>query len=54
MKNGIQAEFSGGVLYCNNQVEVRRNSAGRIHLEGSLSQDYYKVRKLLYEQYAII
>lgn len=54
MKNGIQAEFSGGVLYCNNQVEVRRSEAGRIHLEGTLSEDYYKVRRLLYDQYAII
>ncbi|CAG2100502.1 unnamed protein product [Medioppia subpectinata] len=54
MKSGIQAEFSGGVLYCNNQVEVRRSEFGRIHLEGTLSDDYYKVRKILYEQYAII
>ena len=54
MKNGIQAEFSGGVLHCNNQVAVRRTEAGRIHLEGTLSDDYYKVRDLLYEQYAII
>ena len=54
MKNGINAEFSGGVLYCNNQVEVRRSEAGRIHLEGTLSDDYYKVRQLLYSQYAII
>ncbi|XP_054168698.1 cleavage and polyadenylation specificity factor subunit 2-like [Oppia nitens] len=54
MKNGIQAEFSGGVLYCNNQVEVRRSEFGRIHLEGTLSDDYYKVRKLLYQQYAVI
>lgn len=54
MKSGIQAEFSGGVLYCNNQVAVRRNEVGRIHLEGTISEDYYRVRELLYQQYAII
>ncbi|RWS18002.1 cleavage and polyadenylation specificity factor subunit 2-like protein [Dinothrombium tinctorium] len=54
MKNGVQAEFSGGVLYCNNQVAVRRNETGRIHLEGTLCEDYFKVRELLYQQYAVV
>lgn len=54
MKNGVQAEFAGGVLYCNNTVAVRRNEAGRIDLEGCFSEDYYKVRDILYQQYAII
>ncbi|RWS25149.1 cleavage and polyadenylation specificity factor subunit 2-like protein [Leptotrombidium deliense] len=54
MKSGVQAEFSGGVLYCNNQVAVRRNETGRIHLEGTLCDDYFKVRDLLYQQYAIV
>jgi len=54
IRNGIQAEFYGGVLHCNNLVAVRRNEAGRIHLEGTLCDDYFKVRELLYEQYAII
>ncbi|XP_022244623.1 cleavage and polyadenylation specificity factor subunit 2-like isoform X2 [Limulus polyphemus] len=54
LRNGIQAEFSGGVLYCNSVVAIRKNEAGRINLEGCLCEDYYKVRDLLYEQYAII
>lgn len=27
---------------------------GKVTIEGCLSEDYYKVRELLYEQYAII
>lgn len=54
VKNGIQAEFHGGVLYINDKVCVRRNEAGRINLEGTICKDYFKVRQLLYDQYAII
>lgn len=55
MRAGVQAEFSAGVLYCNNgMLAVRRNEAGRINLEGCLCDDYYKIRELLYEQYAIV
>lgn len=54
LKNGIQAEFHGGVLYVNQKVCLRRNESGRINLEGTLCDDYFKVRKLLYSQMAII
>lgn len=55
MKNNIPSEFSGGVLWCcNGTVAVRRNETGRVTLEGCLSEEYYKVRELLYEQYAIV
>lgn len=54
LNNGIQAEFSGGVLYCNDKVTVRRKETGKIHLEGTLSDDYFKVRDLLYKQYIMI
>ncbi|OTF77047.1 hypothetical protein BLA29_003105 [Euroglyphus maynei] len=54
MKHDIQAEFSGGVLLCNGQVEVKRTESGRIHLEGTVSNDYFKIRQLLYDQYAIL
>lgn len=53
LNNGLQAEFSGGVLYCNDKVTVRRRETGRIHLEGTLCDDYFKVRELLYEQYVM-
>uniref|UniRef100_A0A6G1SDR1 Cleavage and polyadenylation specificity factor subunit 2 n=1 Tax=Aceria tosichella TaxID=561515 RepID=A0A6G1SDR1_9ACAR len=52
--NGIQAEFSDGVLYCNNKVSVRRRESGRIHLEGTLCDDYFKVRDILYGSYIVI
>ncbi|MCP9265235.1 Cleavage and polyadenylation specificity factor subunit 2 [Dirofilaria immitis] len=32
--NGFRAEFSSGVLYINNIVSIRRNEAGRFHVEG--------------------
>ncbi|XP_033846631.1 cleavage and polyadenylation specificity factor subunit 2 [Periophthalmus magnuspinnatus] len=54
LKEGIQAEFVGGVLVCNNMVAVRRTEAGRIGLEGCLCDDYYKIRELLYQQYAVV
>ncbi|XP_043273422.1 probable cleavage and polyadenylation specificity factor subunit 2 [Venturia canescens] len=54
-KSNIPSEFSGGVLWCcNNSIAVRRHEAGKVVLEGCLSEDYYKVRELLYEQYAIV
>ncbi|XP_067012309.1 probable cleavage and polyadenylation specificity factor subunit 2 [Anabrus simplex] len=54
-KSNISSEFSGGVLWCcNGTVAVRRHEAGRVTLEGCLSEDYYRVRELLYEQYAIV
>uniref|UniRef100_A0A8C3ADG4 Cleavage and polyadenylation specificity factor subunit 2 n=1 Tax=Cyclopterus lumpus TaxID=8103 RepID=A0A8C3ADG4_CYCLU len=54
LREGIQAEFVGGVLVCNNMVAVRRTEAGRIGLEGCLCDDYYKIRELLYQQYAVV
>ncbi|XP_062351467.1 cleavage and polyadenylation specificity factor subunit 2 isoform X2 [Cinclus cinclus] len=54
LREGIQAEFVGGVLVCNNLVAVRRTETGRIGLEGCLCQDFFRIRDLLYEQYAIV
>ncbi|XP_058117783.1 probable cleavage and polyadenylation specificity factor subunit 2 [Anopheles ziemanni] len=55
MKNNINSEFSGGVLWCSNgTVALRRVDTGRVTIEGCISEDYYKIRELLYEQYAII
>lgn len=54
LNNGIQAEFSAGILYCNDKVTVRRRETGKIHLEGTLCDDYFKVRDLLYNQYIMI
>lgn len=55
LRAGIHAEFSGGILYCNaGSIAVRRNEAGRINLEGCVCDEYYRVRELLYQQYAIV
>ncbi|KAL1934717.1 hypothetical protein VTP01DRAFT_6899 [Rhizomucor pusillus] len=52
---GITAEFKGeGVLVCNDLVAVRKTGTGQLLVEGLLSPDYYKVRSLLYSQYAIL
>ncbi|XP_053394070.1 cleavage and polyadenylation specificity factor subunit 2-like [Mercenaria mercenaria] len=54
LQENIQAEFSAGALVCNDTIAVRRNEAGRMQLEGAISKDYFKVRDLLYSQYAIV
>ena len=53
-QNSIQAEFHGGVLVCNGIVALKKTQSGRIILEGVVSDDYYKIRKILYEQYAML
>ncbi|CAH0389357.1 unnamed protein product [Bemisia tabaci] len=54
-KHNISAEFSGGTLWCcNGTVAVRRPEGGKVSLEGILCDDFFKIRHLLYSQYAII
>ncbi|KAL0819927.1 hypothetical protein ABMA28_007930 [Loxostege sticticalis] len=54
-KLGLSAEFSGGALeLCNGTLAIRRLENGRVALEGVLSEEYYKVRELLYDQFAIV
>ncbi|XP_053613296.1 probable cleavage and polyadenylation specificity factor subunit 2 [Plodia interpunctella] len=54
-KLGLSAEFSGGALECcNGTLAIRRLENGRVALEGVLSEEYYKVRELLYDQFAIV
>ncbi|XP_050505748.1 probable cleavage and polyadenylation specificity factor subunit 2 [Diabrotica virgifera virgifera] len=54
-RHNITSEFSGGVLWCSNgTIAVRRVESGKIMLEGCISEDYYRVKDLLYEQYAIL
>ncbi|CAG8467764.1 8313_t:CDS:10 [Paraglomus occultum] len=52
---GIIAEFKGeGVLVCNEKVAVRKSTNGQLVIEGSLSEDYYKIRDVIYGQHAIL
>ncbi|KAF7990811.1 hypothetical protein HCN44_000616 [Aphidius gifuensis] len=54
-KNNIQCEVKDGIIWCcNNTIVIRRLEAGKYVVDGCLSEEYYKVRELLYEQYAII
>ncbi|XP_037929131.1 probable cleavage and polyadenylation specificity factor subunit 2 [Teleopsis dalmanni] len=55
LRNNINSEFSGGTLWCNNgTVALRRVDTGKVTIEGCLSDEYYKIRELLYDQYAIV
>ena len=54
LKNIFKAEFIGGTLICNGKVAIKRSANGQVQLEGALSEDYFKIRKLLYDCYAII
>jgi len=56
---GFRTEFKGGALVVNGTVALRRDSEqtggkGSIHVEGSISEDYYKIRELLYKQFQIL
>ena len=35
-------------------VQLRRHDSGRVMIEGCLSNEYYTIRELLYQQYAIV
>ncbi|KAL1512753.1 hypothetical protein ABEB36_002291 [Hypothenemus hampei] len=54
-KSNVSSEFSGGVLWCcNGTIAVRKLETGKIVLEGCMSEDYFKVKELLYDQFAIL
>ncbi|CAH2012768.1 unnamed protein product [Acanthoscelides obtectus] len=54
-RSNISSEFSGGVLWCSNgSIAIRKVETGKIMLEGCISEDYYKVKEIMYEQYAIL
>lgn len=52
---GLQPDLGAGTLTCcSGTLAVRRMENGQVSLEGVLSEEYYKVRELLYEQFAIV
>ncbi|PAV88691.1 hypothetical protein WR25_20133 isoform C [Diploscapter pachys] len=51
---GHSAEFSGGVLYINGIISIRRLQQGQFHVEGCASKLYYEIRDYIYQQFAII
>lgn len=52
---GIASEWSGGALICRGVVMIRHlgGDSGELLLEGALSDDYYRVRNVLYSQYHV-
>jgi len=56
-EQGYKAEFKGGSLVVNGEVILRRETEGgnsTINIEGTISEDYYKIRDLLYAQFHIL
>lgn len=53
-KNGLSAEFIMGVLVVNGKVAIKRLKSGHISIEGCLCEEYYQVRELLYQQFAVL
>jgi cleavage and polyadenylation specificity factor subunit 2 len=55
MEAGVSSEWSGGALVCRGRVMVKHAGAdsGELLLEGALSEDYYKIRDVLYAQYHV-
>ncbi|KAL3683878.1 hypothetical protein R1sor_001900 [Riccia sorocarpa] len=51
---GIQAEFAGGLLRCGENIAVRKSGGQQLVIEGPLSEDYYKIRELLYSQFYML
>ena len=54
-KHSIISEFQGGVLlFGSRNVALQRLDSGHVTIEGCVSDEYYLVRDLLYQQYAIV
>lgn len=52
-KSGLTAEFNMGDLYVNDVLRVSR-VAGRFIVEGPACEEYYRVRDIVYTQFAIV
>ena len=54
--SGIPSEFLMGNLLCGHQsnIQLKRHDSGRVMIEGCVSDEYYLIRDLLYQQYAIV
>jgi cleavage and polyadenylation specificity factor subunit 2 len=53
-KAGFNAKFVRGTLVCNDGVVLKRAINNEIIVEGALSSSYYKIRKLLYDQFTLV
>eukprot|EP00752_Nemacystus_decipiens_P006443 g5803.t1 len=54
-KAGVTTELEAGNLKCcDGSVTVRMGNDGKLELEGTLSDKYFRVRELVYEHYVIV
>ncbi|KFM22875.1 Cleavage and polyadenylation specificity factor subunit 2 [Auxenochlorella protothecoides] len=55
LKASIPAEFSGGALYCEGPLVIRRSEGegAGLSLEGPLSEQYHRVQQVIYAQYHV-
>ncbi|ETN79077.1 RNA-metabolizing metallo-beta-lactamase [Necator americanus] len=51
---GFAAEFSSGVLYIGGVISIRRNEAGRFHIEGCVGPLYLRLRDIILEQFMVL
>jgi cleavage and polyadenylation specificity factor subunit 2 len=51
---GFKAEFSLGVLYVNSVVSIKKLATGEFKVEGTLCDDFYRIRHIVYGQFAIV
>lgn len=52
---GYKAEFLSGTLLINGgNCSIRRNDTGVFQMEGAFTKDYYKLRRLFYDQFAVL
>ncbi|KAI9095542.1 beta-lactamase-like protein [Phlyctochytrium arcticum] len=54
LQKGYQADFVQGALIVNRKIVVRKAGAGSLTLEGPVCAEYAGIRKLLYDQHAVI
>lgn len=47
-------DYRGGTLLCEEGVAVRTAEGGKIHLEGDISDLYFRIRDVVYSQFTIV
>jgi cleavage and polyadenylation specificity factor subunit 2 len=53
-KAGFKTKLGAGTLVANEVVAVRKAEDGELVLEGCISETYYRVRELLYQQFHLL
>lgn len=51
---GFKSQFRGGMLVCQDGVVLKRTKRNGVVVEGTLSEAYYQIRSLLYDQFTLV